>query len=41
VQRGPATAPLPCYPTRVREGVIEVRGTVPGPVQLTGEPDAS
>jgi nitrite reductase/ring-hydroxylating ferredoxin subunit len=41
VQRGPATAPLPCYPTRVRKGVIEVRGTVPGPVQLTGEPDAS
>jgi nitrite reductase/ring-hydroxylating ferredoxin subunit len=41
VQRGPATAPLPWYPTRVREGVIEVRGTVPGPVQLTGEPDAS
>ena len=27
VLRGPATAPLPCYPTRVREGVIEVRGS--------------
>jgi nitrite reductase/ring-hydroxylating ferredoxin subunit/uncharacterized membrane protein len=26
VQRGPATAALPCYPTRVRHGVVEVRG---------------
>jgi nitrite reductase/ring-hydroxylating ferredoxin subunit/uncharacterized membrane protein len=26
VQRGPATAALPCYPTRVRNGVVEVRG---------------
>ena len=25
VLRGPATAPLPCYATRVRDGVIEVR----------------
>lgn len=31
VLRGPATAPLPCYPTRVREGMVEVRGTEPGP----------
>ena len=31
VLRGPATAPLPCYPTRVREGVIEVHGTEPAP----------
>lgn len=41
VLRGPATAPLPCYPTRVRQGLIEVRSTQPGAVQLTGEPDAS
>jgi len=27
VVRGPATAPLPCYPTRVRDGTIEVRGS--------------
>jgi len=27
VVRGPATAPLPCYPTRVRDGMIEVRGS--------------
>lgn len=26
VLRGPATAPLPCHPTRVRAGVVEVRG---------------
>ncbi len=26
VQRGPATAALPCYPTRVRDGMVEVRG---------------
>jgi nitrite reductase/ring-hydroxylating ferredoxin subunit len=25
VAQGPATAPLPCYPTRLREGTIEVR----------------
>jgi nitrite reductase/ring-hydroxylating ferredoxin subunit len=36
VLRGPATAPLPCYPTRVRDGVIEVRGAAPTPVQTTG-----
>ncbi len=28
VLRGPATAALPRYPTRVRNGVVEVRGTV-------------
>lgn len=27
VLRGPATAPLPCYPTRVRAGIVEVRGS--------------
>jgi nitrite reductase/ring-hydroxylating ferredoxin subunit len=27
VARGPATAALPCYPARIRDGVIEVRGT--------------
>src|SRR5262249_27232090 len=26
VQRGPATAALPSYPTRIRNGVVEVRG---------------
>jgi len=26
VVRGPATAPLPSYPTRIRRGVIEIRG---------------
>jgi nitrite reductase/ring-hydroxylating ferredoxin subunit/uncharacterized membrane protein len=26
VQRGPATAALPSYPTRVRNGIVEVRG---------------
>jgi nitrite reductase/ring-hydroxylating ferredoxin subunit/uncharacterized membrane protein len=26
VLRGPATAPLPCYPTRLRDGLIELRG---------------
>jgi nitrite reductase/ring-hydroxylating ferredoxin subunit/uncharacterized membrane protein len=26
VLRGPATAALPCYPTRVRDGVVQVRG---------------
>ena len=26
VQRGPATAALPCYPARVRNGVVEIRG---------------
>ncbi len=29
VLRGPATAPLPCYPARVREGTIEVRDGAP------------
>lgn len=29
VLRGPATAPLPCYPTRVRAGMVEVRGCQP------------
>ncbi len=29
VLRGPATAPLPCYPTRVREGMIELRDGAP------------
>jgi nitrite reductase/ring-hydroxylating ferredoxin subunit/uncharacterized membrane protein len=37
VLRGPATAPLPCYPTRIRAGVIEVGGRPAGTVQLTGE----
>jgi len=27
VLRGPATAPLPCYSTRVRAGMVEVRGS--------------
>lgn len=27
VLRGPATAALPSYPTRIRDGVVEVRGT--------------
>jgi len=34
VVRGPATAPLPCYQTRVRAGIIEVR---PGSQQLFGQ----
>lgn len=29
VLRGPATAPLPCYPTRIRTGMVEVRGCQP------------
>ncbi len=29
VLRGPATAPLPCYSTRVRAGTVEVRGCQP------------
>ncbi len=28
VQRGPATAPQPCYGTRVRDGFLEVRGPI-------------
>lgn len=36
VLRGPATAPLPCYETRVRAGVVEVRGNRPGAVQEPG-----
>lgn len=28
VARGPATAALPAYPTRIREGIIEIRGAV-------------
>ena len=32
VLRGPATAPLPCYLTRVREGTIEVRDSGPNAV---------
>jgi nitrite reductase/ring-hydroxylating ferredoxin subunit/uncharacterized membrane protein len=27
VLRGPATAALPCYPTRIRNGLVEVRGS--------------
>ena len=27
VLKGPATAPLPSYPTRIRDGVVEVRGS--------------
>lgn len=30
VLRGPATAPLPSYPTRIRQGVIEIRGVATG-----------
>jgi nitrite reductase/ring-hydroxylating ferredoxin subunit/uncharacterized membrane protein len=29
VQRGPATAALPCYSTRVQDGFVEVRGMAP------------
>ncbi len=29
VLRGPATAPLPCYPTRIRTGMVEARGCQP------------
>ncbi len=45
--RGPATAPLPCYQTRIRAGTIEVtrswrsadapRGTDGGRVEVTAE----
>ena len=38
VVRGPATAPLLCYQTRVRAGTIEVHGGAPEAVQaVTGE----
>jgi nitrite reductase/ring-hydroxylating ferredoxin subunit/uncharacterized membrane protein len=29
VERGPATAALPRYPTRVRNGIVEIRGAAP------------
>jgi hypothetical protein len=28
VLRGPATAALPSYPVRIRDGLVEVRGVV-------------
>ncbi len=38
VLQGPATAPLPCYQTRVRNGMVEVRGGLPGDGdEATGE----
>ena len=35
VLRGPATAPLPCYPARVRAGMVEVGASRPAP--MTGK----
>jgi nitrite reductase/ring-hydroxylating ferredoxin subunit len=32
VVRGPAAAPLPCYQTRVRDGMVELRDGAPHPV---------